>query len=528
MMLTSGKIFLRALAFCFFWLSYSNTFAQNIQTTPNVIQQYGWQGCLTQHPGWIWGGTSGGPCPVQRAGDGAILFSYGDTTLSQTVQANKVLEGTGIRIHGYDYGWTVKNANAGAGQNPSSDPLSFTVAVRDAEGKVVEQKAYDYSFRIDNWTRFSGKETFTNPYSLANISTVTLSMRGKDAGYWAGYYAAEINDVSLKLNYSVDPCVGNPLFAPSCPGYEQAYLTQQCSMNALYSPQCPGYAQAYFNMQCSANPLYNPSCPGYQQAYFNQQCSISALFNPQCPGYAQAFLTQQCNITQLYSPQCPGYESAFLNQQCTASQLYSPKCPGYAEAFRNKQLADACSANPQGNPSCKGYVAPQIQTTTTTSVIAAVPPAIILPGADPVKSMTQPKLVEDPIVNQTLTKEPTKTETATQPPQQPPTAQRSGTREQSTTTRESQRSQTSTARASASSQPRQSVNEKKEEDKMAAFVPPPGFSAYEGARLPDLPFYRTEDIYRRVTLPDNARAQRLLNQRSDRLHKEMVDEQYRR
>lgn len=513
------------------WLSlFCSSNAQDLQSTPNLIQQYEWQGCLTQHSGWIWAGSSGGPCPVQRTGDGAILFSYGDVTLSQTVQANKVLEGTGIRIHGYDYGWTVKNANAGGNQSPSYDPLTFTVAVRDAEGKIVEQKTYDYSFRINDWTRFSGRETFTNPYSLASVSNVTLSMRGRDAGYWAGYYGAEINDVSLKFNYSVDPCAANPLFSPSCAGYEQAYLTQQCSMNALYSPQCPGYAQAYFTMQCSANPLYNPSCPGYQQAYFSQQCSLSALFNPECPGYAQAFLTQQCNITQLYSPQCPGYESAFLNQQCTASQLYSPKCPGYAEAFRNKQIADACSANPQSNPSCKGYVTPQTQTTTTstTSLVATAPPTVLLPGSDPVKSMTEPKLVEDPIVNQTLQKESPKPEVPQSTPQQQPTTQRSGTRQQTTTQSSQSRAQNSTARTGTSSQPRVNVEEKKEQDQMVSFAPPPGFAAYESARLPEIPFYRVEDIYKRATLPDNARAQRLLNQRSDRIHKEMVDEQYRR
>ena len=166
-MQVSGKRFLLGLV-C--WLSlFCSSNAQNIQSTPNLIQQYGWQGCLTQHPGWIWAGNSGGPCPVQRAGDGAILFSYGDTTLSQTVPANQALSGTGIRIHGYDYGWTIKNANAGGNQSIPYDPLTFTVAIRDAEGKIVEQKTYDYSFRINDWTRFSGRETFTNPYSLASV-----------------------------------------------------------------------------------------------------------------------------------------------------------------------------------------------------------------------------------------------------------------------------------------------------------------------------------------------------------------------
>jgi hypothetical protein len=63
---------------------------------------------------------------------------------------------------------------------------------------------------------------------------------------------------------------------------------------------------------------------------------------------------------------------------------------------------------------------------------------------------------------------------------------------------------------------------------MASLSTVPGFSAYEQAKLPDIPFYKAEDIYRRATIADNARALRQLNQRSDRIHKEMVDEQYRR
>lgn len=56
----------------------------------------------------------------------------------------------------------------------------------------------------------------------------------------------------------------------------------------------------------------------------------------------------------------------------------------------------------------------------------------------------------------------------------------------------------------------------------------PGFDQYSQAKLPDAVFYQTKEIYRNRTLPDNQRAQRALSQRSDRLHQEMIDEQYRR
>lgn len=56
---------------------------------------------------------------------------------------------------------------------------------------------------------------------------------------------------------------------------------------------------------------------------------------------------------------------------------------------------------------------------------------------------------------------------------------------------------------------------------------PPGFDAYQSGRIPDGAFYAPRDIYRNVILPDNQRTQRALNQRSDNLHREMIEQQYR-
>lgn len=75
----------------------------------------------------------------------------------------------------------------------------------------------------------------------------------------------------LEQNFNIElpasPCEIDPLYSPTCAGYEQAYLIQQCSLNPLYSTQCVGYQEAYFNQQCSANPFYDAQCPGYAQAY---------------------------------------------------------------------------------------------------------------------------------------------------------------------------------------------------------------------------------------------------------------------
>jgi hypothetical protein len=84
-----------------------------------------------------------------------------------------------------------------------------------------------------------------------------------------------------------------------------------CLSNPLSDPSCPGYAEAYFTQQCAISPLYMASCPGYQQAYFTQQCSISPLYDRQCPNHAEAYYAQQCTLNALYDRDCPGYNEAY-------------------------------------------------------------------------------------------------------------------------------------------------------------------------------------------------------------------------
>lgn len=149
----------------------------------------------------------------------------------------------------------------------------------------------------------------------------------------------------------VDPCVSNPLHAPTCAGYQAAYLIQQCSANPLYSTSCSGYESAYTTSQCAINPLYSTSCSGYQNAYYQQQCSINPLYDVNCPGYARAYLDQQCSLNPMYSTTCSGYATAYKAQQCSINALYATDCPGYATAYKNQQ----CSISALYATDCPGY-----------------------------------------------------------------------------------------------------------------------------------------------------------------------------
>jgi len=466
--------------------------AQDIQTTPNLIQN-NWANTVTGN--YNPGGTTGGNRAAYNPATQTILFGYTQQIVSQEIKLRDALQGTHLRLHGYNYSFQYMNSDFNRGF------VSFAVDLKDEFGFSRQKDNYSLN-QTNGWETVSGKRSYASPFNLQSVDRFEVSLSGKDDRYWAGYYGPQVRNVSLNAMYVVDECAVNPLYATTCPNYQQVFFQSQCSINSLYSPNCQGYAQAYRNQQCSMNPLYSPECPGYQSAYLNQQCASNPLF----------------------STSCPLYQQAFFNQQCTANPLYNSGCPGYADAFRKKQIADACSANPQSNPQCPGYTTAQQITTVTTTTSLPVPS---VGNEDIAKLLTTPQVTNDPLVNQVLSSSQSPQQTNQQSDQttnrnvspQSPQQQRAQTREQQRRAGDQQRSQQSSQR---------NAQKDPQDDVMASLSTVPGFSAYEQAKLPDLPFYKAEDIYKRATISDNARALRQLNQRSDRIHKEMVDEQYRR
>lgn len=283
-------------------------------TTGNLINPASWTGVNYGNlPGDC---CTGGPMPLynNQLGGGGISFSYGQATVSQNININQAISGSGIVVKGYNYHWHITTNTANG-----VDPVYGQVTLFSNTNSPLETFNYNYTNAM-NETIFSGTQNFSTNYSLAAVSNLNVSFTARDQNFWAGYYGPKVNHIIVSMNYGVDQCAANPLYSTTCPGYEQAYFNLQCSSNPLYSMTCPGYQAAYFNQQCSANPLYNSACPGYAQAYFNQQCTANQLYSTSCPGYQAAYLSQQCTANQLYSTSCPNYQSAYATKLALDSQ----------------------------------------------------------------------------------------------------------------------------------------------------------------------------------------------------------------
>ena len=468
------------------WLFFSFfSSAQDIQTTPNLIQN-NWENTVTGF--YSSGGTSGGNRAAYNPQTQTILFGYTQQIVNQEIRLRETLQGSHLRLYGYNYSFQYMNSEFNRGF------VSFSVDLKDQFGFSKQKDSYTLN-QTNGWETVSGKRNYGSPFNLDFVDRFDVSFSGKDDRYWAGYYGPQVRNVSLNAMYVVDECAVNPLYASTCPNYQQAYFQSQCNINSLYSPNCQGYAQAYRSQQCLVNVLFSPECPGYESAYINQQCASNPLF----------------------STSCPLYQQAYFNQQCIANPLYNSGCPGYANAFKEKQVTDACKSNSQSSPQCAGYISPNSSPSQSNFLTNT-------------NNLAETVLIADPQAQQAITV-PSITST-TSPTSQINTSPQLGTgltvsgiTPQPTA---QQQRRTQAAQAQRAERAKQDPQQQQQAQQVAQMGSVPGFDQYQQVNLPDAVFYTSKEIYRNRTLPDNPRAQRALSQRSDRLHQEMIDEQYRR
>jgi hypothetical protein len=195
-----------------------------IYTTPDITNNSAWVGAVYQQSltCWAWGDPGYcGPQPIVRPG-GNINFSYGSSYIYQQPQASAVLPPlAGLQVNGYNFGFTAKNGNGW--DDGRVDQLTALVRFWDTTGgrganNLLYGNSWNLSYKY-NWTTFNYNETFTTPLAASSIGTVQYGFIGRDNNGWAGPYGPEVMNVNFSLKYSVDPCIANPLYSPTCSGY---------------------------------------------------------------------------------------------------------------------------------------------------------------------------------------------------------------------------------------------------------------------------------------------------------------------
>ena len=394
--------------------------AQTPLTSQNIVTPTvgAWTGSVAGTNGGYSGGGSG---PSFNATTNTLTFGYTTATTTQRMTAEAFaiqhaldLSNSGIKINGYNYSWQINNSGQQSGT------LSGKVELL-RNNTALETYIYNYNSPTNGFELKTGTQPFTSEYDMLAGDAMRLSFTGKDSRFWAGYYGPQVKEPSLTLNYTVDPCMANPLYSPSCPNFNKV-LTSQNILGNEYGIQSYAINQAlalsgsgvqingfkygydlyvggdwcYFgfiicfdwrqsSMAVDVNVTSSAGTNLYTATHNHTQQNTFGSYN-----YSYVFPTKQpltsmgnfslsprqfgtgalynswsnwqytpdpCTIDPLSSPSCPGYAELYKTQQCSINALFDVSCPGYAAAYFTQQ----CNANQLYNPACPGYAAAYLQ-----------------------------------------------------------------------------------------------------------------------------------------------------------------------
>lgn len=207
-----------------------NVNAQTIDTTGNLVNNTQtattvtstWQNAkfVPELSCWVGGDPNCSAGQPYIRPDGNINFSYGYTELYQIVNVSKALpnSGTGLVTTGFVFSWRSKNGNGW--DDGRLDQLNAYVQGYTKSGKWIENFGYNLNF-LHDWTDFTWSQSWSKLRRPDELANVLFGFSGKDNNYWMGPYGPEITNVNFRLQYKPDPCVNNPLYSPDCPKFQE-------------------------------------------------------------------------------------------------------------------------------------------------------------------------------------------------------------------------------------------------------------------------------------------------------------------
>ena len=466
-----------------------------------------------------------------------MVFSYGEYTVSQTTSLASALanSGSGLQINGYNYSWWVKNSNINGAQPGSYDATARVgVTLYNRDGSIAASDSYDYGYHLPQWTSVSGVRNYASPYSLSQVDNITLSVTGRDHGYWAGYYGPEFGNFSLTVNYSVDPCTVNTLSSPSCPGYLE-YIASLSST--------PTVDTAAANQPAAATDSVTAAPTVQQTAAASEQSGASVNAESQPSGGTGAPLSTILNILGREQARIATVERSTVESAVEQSVREADRATEQAEAIAAATVMDSIDASVA---SAQNQMALDQQQSDQSSggginVFSASSLSVSLPDSGIGFKTPEPAI--DSLETMTATENLPEIEISVSVP-----STFSVTREETLVGNAEERSEsavsfsgysavnvvreepTNSSSNEQNSESTETVKQNVTNNELAGDISlaslgavPQGFDAYS-SMMPDGSFYAPREIYQGQRNVDNARALRGLG--TDRLHQEMVNQQY--
>lgn len=480
-------------------------------------------------------GDSGycGPLPMVSAwgeGSNIINFSYQLTDLYQVVNIGAALAnaGTGIKVTGFNFSFTAKNGNGW--DNGQQDYLSAYVKFYSnsqgqgqGQNNLTESYFYDLNYQF-GWTQFNYNETFKNSYDISKLSTAQYGFVGGDSNGLAGPYGPEVSNTSFSLKYSVDPCASNVFYSPNCPGYLDAIAklaapTAEPTVSAMIDPVAPAPTSEPVLSAPAPSSTTSQSKPG--------EVAVAGASAKNSAGPSRSLIM---NILGRESVRVGSVEKSVVQTAVSDAQ-------DAAEQAQTQGDTVVDNTNSSGIASSLVQSALSSTTTATASDDNTSLPTTGVSRSSYQSSDNQQVTSSSVSVNYALTSpvfaNTYNTNTITNAEVELPKFDelKAGTRS-ALNDYLNERSIVSSTGPKTTQDGSVQRNIQPNEvaggvDIAAIATVPSGYATYSQMTLQDSAFYQIEAIYKNQRTIDNARVLRGLQRGSDRLHQDMVDQQYK-
>ena len=504
--------------------SFSN--AQQIDSTGNLINNGSWSGATY--------GVDPNDCCSSVSGSGAlydtntntIMFSYGIDTLVQTIGLQQALGGTGVQVHGYNYSFDYRlMPNSGL----HTDNLTASIWLTTSSGFNTEATHLFLSGQVasgvnDQWNSISGTRNFESPYT--DPQSVTMRLEGRDGGFWAGYYGPEVKNISLSVNYAFDPCSSDPLYSSSCPGYLEAYMANLFALLGWSSTPEPEVAVVDYSLPVttlSATPEETTSGEVKVDAGGIEISTTGELSVPDgIPEEVREKKPLDMNlISRIVREATDETATMSIVNQSIQDSMAEDANPDFSmtnetlasisrqtENSIQQSILENIEINNVQNESSQQTFEPQQSIIESQQSIISIIPNVQNVTSE-VTNMTQ-NITQDQNATYEFQSE-TKVETSELQNQSPSRVTNENTKEITETVKKNVSPNEAAGNVGIDSIAQEPV----------------GFNDYLAKNLQDMQFYKSEEIYKDSQTVDNRRALRLLSGASDKLHQEMVNEQYK-
>lgn len=441
--------------------------------------------------------------------------------------------GSGLQVHAFRWGFQTFGFSL-FGITPGD--FKSDVNITDSNGNSI------YSFSTD-WQNagigYNDRSYYYQlPQSRNNLTLGTFEYNTEVSGI------ASVGNFWATMLYTPDQCSLDPLSSPMCSKYQEAFLEQQCGIYVMFSPQCPGYAEALQKMLDEQAALGTTSDSDPVSSVIIESTSLSSSVSDPIKDETQV------------TTDVGGAELSTTGEVIVSTG--APEVKEIKETTEEKQTAESTtSATNETTEKKKSSVnalavaqnAAREAEATALSVTEAAVTASLSESANPGDGINlelgtglalsgsqtpfglgsnelQAALVSSDVLGQAARSRQNSLDTASSE-----TVQTENKKLEIVTTEvaiATTESTTEEKSQSGSSVRRGGVVEGMEggADMDALSKPPAGFNSYLSAQLQDGQFYAPKEIYKNQRNVDNARAFRGLG--SDRLHQQMVDQQYNR